>query len=262
MKECKQDYYSRIINENKKNPNALWKTLNEITSRKQQCPITSIESNGIVYSDQQSIANILNKHFSTVAIKLADKFKDSPKVFSPAPKKVTDATFTFQPVTEQFVLHQLLHLKTNKAIGLDRISARLLKDSATVMSSTITSILNRSLESRTFPKIWKQGKVAALFKSGDRLDSNNYRPITVLSTISKILERAVHQQLYTYLQDHKILSTKQFGFRSKLSTTSALIHFTDNILLNLDEKRITGAAFIDLSKAFDTVDHNLLKCLS
>ena len=80
-------------------------------------------------------------------------------------------------------------------------------------------MLNRSLKSR------KQGKVAALFKSGDRLNSNNYRPIAVLETISKILERAVHQQFYTYLKDHKILSSKQFGFRSKLSTTSALYNY-------------------------------------
>ena len=97
-----------------------------------------------------------------------------------------------------------------------------------------------------------------VLKGGDRTDCNNYRPITVLPTISKILERAVHQQLYDFLSEYKLLTPNQFGFRSKLSTVTALAHFTDNIPLNLDRGCLTGAVFLDLSKAFDTVDHGLL----
>ena len=107
----------------------------------------------------------------------------------------------------------------------------------------------------TFPSLWKFGKVSALFKKGDRCDSNNYRPITVPPALSKILEKAVHNQLYFFLSDKKIITSKQFGFRPKLS---ALTHFTDNIFLHMDSGRLTGAVFLDLSKAFDTVDHNLL----
>ena len=166
--------------------------------------------------------------------------------------------FAFEPITEDFVLRQLKQLKTNKAIGLDNISARLLKDSASVISASLTRLFNLSLETRTFPSLWKFGKVAALFKKGDRCDANNYRPITVLPTISKILEKAVHTQLYAYLKNNGILTSKQFGFRPKLSTGTALSHFTDNILQNMDAGSFTGAVFLDLSKAFDTVDHPLL----
>lgn len=95
--------------------------------------------------------------------------------------------------------NQLKTLKTNKAIGLDRISARLLKDSSTIISPSLTRLFNRSLQLGSFPNIWKLGKVAALFKGGNRTDVNNDRPITVLPTISKILERAVHGQLYDFL---------------------------------------------------------------
>ena len=105
---------------------------------------------------------------------------------------------------------------------------------------------------------WKCGKVTALFKGGDRTDCNNYRPITVLPTISKILERAVHKQLYEFLSMNELLTPYQFGFRPKLSTVTALAHFTDNILQSLDKGGFTGAVFLDLSKAFDTVDHVLL----
>ena len=97
------------------------------------------------------------------------------------------------------------------------------------------------LETRTFPSLWKFGKVAALFKKGDRCDANNYRPITVLRTISKILEKAVHTQLYAYLKNNGILI-----LGSDRSGT-ALAHFTDNILQNMDAGSFTGAVFLDLS---------------
>ena len=117
-------------------------------------------------------------------------------------------------MTESFVLKQLKTLKTNKAIGLDRIGARLLNDSAECMAPIIlTRLFNRSLEISTFPSIWKCGKVTALLKGGDRTDCNNYRPITVLPTTSKILEQAVHQQLYEFLSANELLTPNQFGFR-------------------------------------------------
>ena len=125
-------------------------------------------------------------------------------------------------------------------------------------SASLTRLFNLCLETRTFPSLWKFGKVAALFKKGDRCDANNYRPITVLPTISKILEKAVHTQLYAYLKNNGILTSKQFGFRPKLSTGTALSHFTDNILQNMDAGSFTGAVILDLCKAFDTVDHPLL----
>ena len=109
-----------------------------------------------------------------------------------------------------------------------------------------------------YPDIWKCGKVTALFKSGERTDPNNYRPITVLPIVSKILEKAVHSQMYSYLQDNKLLSPSQFGFRPKSSTEIALVNFTDSILANMDRGFITGAVSIDLTKAFDTVDHGIL----
>lgn len=92
--------------------------------------------------------------------------------------------------------------------------------------------------------ILQYGKAVALFKSGDKLDCNNYRPIAILPTLSKILERAVHRQLYDYMIEHNILMPKQFGFRPKLSTVAALTHFTDTIQHDLDNG--TGAAFLNL----------------
>ena len=141
--------------------------------------------------------------------------------------------FSFCSIKEFFVLKPLKTLKTNKAIGLDRISARLLKDSAECMAPILTRLFNRSLEASTFPSIWKCDKVTPLFKGDDRTNGNNYTPITVFPTISKILNQVVHQQLYKFLSASKSLTPNQFGFHPKLSTATALAHFTDNILLVL-----------------------------
>ena len=262
MKRCKAEYYTRIINENKQNYSALWKTLNEVTSRKQNGPVSCIGSDGVIFYDQKCIASIMNQYFSSVATKLVEKLKAGENIFvaSDLSNISTSSTtsFRFMPVTEKFVLNELKRLKTNMAIELDLISARLLKDSATVIYKRLTVLFNRSLDGGIYPTIWKHGRVVALFKSGDRTDCNNYRPITILPTISKILERAVHQQLYTYLEEQNILTSKQFGFRPRLSTVTALMHFTDTILQNLDNGSMTGVVFLDLTKAFDTVDYDLL----
>ena len=138
------------------------------------------------------------------------------------------------------------------------INAKLLKDSASSIVSGLTKIINASLFSQTFPDIWKKGKIVPLHKSKDPTSPNNYRPITILPILSKILEHIVHQQVYEYLQQNNMIASEQFGFRPKLSTNIALTQLTEEILQNMDNKMIAVAVFIDLRKAFDTVDHTLL----
>ena len=109
-----------------------------------------------------------------------------------------------------------------------------------------------------FQMFGKKGKITPLFKSNDPTAPNNYRPITILPIISKIMERIVHRQVYKFLRKHNLITSEQFGFRPNLSTNITLTRVTEEILLNIGDKFITGAVFIDLRKAFDTVDHTLL----
>ena len=191
VKRCKSEYYSKLITENKSNPSALWKTLNDITSRKERIPISCIEADGVQYCSNTSIAKILKDHFSTIGTELAQKFKSYRSyIFSTlAAHSSLPHEFTFVPITEDFVFRQLQQLKTNKAIGLDNIIARLLKDSGSVISASLTRLFNLSSETRIFPSLWKFGKVTALFKKGDRCDANNYRPLLYCQRYVKSLKK-------------------------------------------------------------------------
>ena len=103
----------------------------------------------------------------------------------------TEAIINLSEIDENFVKTHIRKLKTNKSVGLDDISARLIKDSADVITSILTKIVNLSMATSTFPPVWKLGKVKAIFKSGKRSDASNYRPITILPVVSKLLEKAV-----------------------------------------------------------------------
>ena len=106
--------------------------------------------------------------------------------------------------------------------------------------------------------MFQYAKVMALFKKGDKHDRDNYRPISILPSVSKVIERLVHLQLYGHLTQNKLLFDNQFGFRQRRSTATALCRFTDDLLTNMDEGKFTGVVYLDLKKAFDTVDHKIL----
>ena len=109
-----------------------------------------------------------------------------------------------------------------------------------------------------FNDMWKCAKGMALFKKGDKHDRDNYRPISILPSVPKVIERLVHLQLYGHLTQNKLLFDNQFGFRQRRSTATALYRFTDDLLTNMDEGKFTGVVYLDLKKAFDTVDHKIL----
>ena len=140
-----------------------------ITSRKQSSPISCIEADGVEHCDNPSIAKILNYHFSTIGTNLAMKLKSFVTLPCPPASSTDLPKFVFKPITEEFVHSQLKQPITKKAIGLDNISARLLKDAANVSGKSLTKLFNRSLVNRTFPSLWKFGKVSALFNRSARL---------------------------------------------------------------------------------------------
>ena len=130
--------------------------------------------------------------------------------------------------------------------------------SAIEIGPTLTYLFNKSMKTGKFPNPWKTAKIVPLHKNGDKSSPGNFRPISILPCVSKILERVVQHQLLDYMHKNDILCREQSGFKPKHSTTSTLIKVTDDLLQAMDDSKYTGTIFIDLRKAFDTVDHQIL----
>ena len=163
----------------------------------------------------------------------------------------------FQPTTEEEVKKLLLKISNAKATGQDGIPVRFLKDHIELSARIITHIINLSLRTLIVPEAWKAAQISPLYKEGDPTNASNYRPIAILPCVSKILERIVHQQVYAYLNKWQILSKAQFGFRKAHSTTTCVLSLLNYIYSNIDNGKLVGVVFLDLKKAFDTVDHNV-----
>ena len=252
IKKSKSTYYINLINESKGNSSKLWKAVNEALPDHPSNPITSLNHNGMSVTSSTGIASAFDDFFTNIGSNLSKKFSSSPTIL------INIYKVRYQTeISHACVRGELGRLKLNKAISLDKISVRLPKDSADIITPSLTYLFNLSIKSSVFPRTWKNAKVRALFKSGNRCDPTCYRPISILPTISKILERAIHQQFFKYMKDNNLLTEKQFGFKPNSSTSIAVGHLADSILKNMDNGQLTGVAFLDLSKAFDTVDHTI-----
>ena len=153
---------------------------------------------------------------------------------------------------------EYLKLNSNKATGLDLIPSRFLKDGAMFITTPLTYIVNLSISSSQIPDDLKTARITPIYKKNSKMEAGNYRPVSILSIISKIFEKVVYEQLDHYLSENKLLYEFQSGFRSSYSTDTCLIYLTDIIKQEQDKGNYTGMVLLDLQKAFDTVDHQIL----
>ena len=153
-------------------------------------------------------------------------------------------------------------MKISKAAGLDKIPARLLRDAGKELTPSITFLVNKSLNDETVPALWKVAYVTPLHKTDDTLLVENYRPISVLPALNKVMERVVHTQLSIHLDQLGYLCKHQYGFRRGHSTQQTIAQLNDWGLEAVDGGKVTGLLFVDISKAFHSLNHkNLLRKL-
>ena len=229
-----------------------WQTINELTSRKSN--ISSIKElivKGVSINKSTDLTNAFNEHFSTIGRKVANEI--------PLAANGDKRYLEYLNITDQvFSVSNKLIISQSKATGFDKISARLIRERADLICVSFCKIFNCSLTTGIFPDDWKCDKVTPLFKQGSSSDMNNYRPISVISVVAKGFERITCDQVHEYLSEHSISWKSQPGFRSIHSTVTALLEGTDSLAFVIDRGNVNSVVFLDLKKAFNTVDHTIL----
>ena len=256
---AKRNYYTNCIERNKNNSKQMWKNINHlINKRPKSSNIPALEINEQVFVEDSNIANLFNDYFADIGSSLSSQIAESSASFQRYMKFTAQNQFIFKSIHVQDVVNEIGKLNVSKSTGPDNIPAKLLRDSKDVVAPFLALIFNTSLNNCIFPDDLKTARISPIYKSGNKKARGNYRPISVLSVIAKLFEKLICEQLNLFLEENKILSSCQSGFRKGHSTTSALLENTDSWLLNMDTGRINGVLFLHLCKAFDTVDHAIL----
>ena len=217
-----------------------------------------MENNKII-SDTHEITNKFNHFFINIGPKLVDSIHGPPNMdFKKYLTKKFNHTFKFHSISCNDVEKIIDKLKSKSSTGYDEMSTKLLKILKTVLISPITTIINQSFKNGIFPALLKIAKVIPLFKADNDTLFTNYRPISLLPSISKIFEKAMALQIMEYFKINKLFYPNQYGFREDHSTELASLELVDNILNEFENKNCPLSTFLDLSKAFDTLNHDIL----
>ena len=255
--KAKKNYYKTGVN-NVKDSKATWAYMNEISGRnpRYKDPIAIVE-NEIEYTDEQVLASKFNNFYKDKV----EKIKRSIDTTQPSEEFDIGARdiFSFNTVTYQEVVKHINSLSNSGAEGLDKISNKIIKDAKWILSPIIANIVNNCIYKGFFPERWKEGKINVTYKKGSRHEMANYRPVTILCSLSKILEKIMFGQITGFLETYGMFDKSQYGFRKGHSTTLALIDYVNSVLYSKeDPENKVNTVFIDLSAAFDLVEHEAL----
>ena len=259
IKDTQTRYYQDLIKQHSSSTIGLWKTLGSILSNKSRdTNVNMVKVNGTEIRDPNEIANKFNNYFTKIGKSLANKFEISNDNYKTYLGESSNISMYFPKTTTTEISKLISNLDNKKSPGHDGFSGKFIKLCSPHISELLANILNLSISNGVYPDKLKIARVSPIFKKGVKSDPNNYRPISVLSLINKVFEKVLHSRLYSYLNRHNILYEYQFGFREGHSTNQILTEITDNIKFAMDSQLLTCGIFIDLTKAFDTVNHSIL----
>ena len=262
IKAAEAEYYKNLI-KSAVGPREMWHSLNlVIGAKKEEGSTFQVQENKRILSAPKAVASKFNKFFATIGNKVASKLptvaRDAWKKYESNPRADTGNLLDLQSVDSKTVREILHSLRVNKAAGLDKVPARLVRDAETELAPSITYLINKSIKDGSVPALWKVARVTPLYKAEDKLLVENYRPISVLPVLSKVMERVVHTQMSAYLDQSGFLYSHQYGFRRGHSTAQAIGQLNNWALEAIDGGKVTGVLFVDTSKAFDSINHNVL----
>ena len=261
LRHAEKLYYQTKLMQYKNNIKETWKILNEVICKRntnQQSP-NEFVINGETVSNQECIAKEFNDFFVNIGKKLANNIdvNQNDRNVKDYIEKVNNSFF-LSPVTEEELIDVVKGCKCKYSCDYLDINMFIVKKVIKCIAKPLTYICNLSFQQGTFPEFMKIAKVLPLFKAGDTKNVSNYRPVSVLSQFSKILEKLFNKRLLSFVNSMDILSNNQYGFRSNRSTALALTEMVEMITDAIDDSKYAIGIFIDLKKAFDTINHDIL----
>uniref|UniRef100_A0A8C7XUM2 Reverse transcriptase domain-containing protein n=1 Tax=Oryzias sinensis TaxID=183150 RepID=A0A8C7XUM2_9TELE len=257
----KKVYFNNLLNENKYNVKRVWEILNNIIkngTKKRTYPDYFTDEKGQSY-DINEAANGLNNYFVNVGPELAaeiPKCKTS-KDNNPPIDRIPHSIF-LSDVNENELISIVNNFKSKNSKDCEDIDMKVVKKVIHSVAKPLTYICNLSLQTGRFPNQMKIAKVIPIYKSGDKHQFTNYRPVSLLPQFSKILEKIFNDKLALFIEKYNIINENQYGFRENRSTSLAIIDAVEEITNALDKKKYAAGIFIDLKKAFDTLNHDIL----
>ena len=207
--------------------------------------------------EKEEAAEFMNNYFITVGKELNEANRTTWKQHSYF-QQFPNNNFLLNVVDENTVLKYVRTLDSAKPSGIPNLSNKLMLDAFKVLPGELAALFNESIIQEIFPEDWKMGIITPIPKSGNLMLKTNWRPITILNTLGKLLEKIIHYQTSTYLKLNEILKDDQHGFRKGFSTSSAILKFLSDIYEAKRTHMVTGCIYVDYQKAFDTINHNII----
>ena len=259
--QVKKLYYTNKISACQGNMKESWKEINELLSkRSKSSKIDSLKESDSEGVHKKDISNAMNNFFCSVGKDLADKIDPVPNPLLTGDYEITNykTIFRFRTIDVQEIRDAIANITTAKSFGTDNISSYFLKLALPFIENSLALMFTTSIETSPCPDSWKVARVTPIYKDGDKTEKSNYQPISVLPVISRLFEKLIANQLYQYMNDTRHFSSGQSGFLRLHVTVTCLLKSTDDWYNRMDLGRLVGLVFIDLKRAFDTVDHNIL----
>lgn len=260
MRKAKKFHYRRQILRAGKNTKKVWQIIKENANIQtiDKSKISSVVSNGLVFTDEKLIGNLFNDHFTTLGEKAKQYIPKTTHSFREFLPPRSRQTFFMQPIHEELMKNYILSIPPKSSTDINGISAKILHLVAPSISIPLTHIFNLSMEEGKFPEIFKTSKVVPIFKAGDSKNLNNYRGVSLINIFGKIFEKIVAARLRSFLENQSFFYKKQFGFRSKHSTQHAILQIINKISSSINQGKISLLFCLDIYKCFDIIDHKLL----
>lgn len=256
--EAKAKYYEKEFKDNENNVKKTWSIINStLKSKSKDLKVSICDDNGNQVTDSEVPTNFVN-YFTTIADKLTSQIPNTQTHFSSYLRNRINNSFFFAPSNSTDTLEVIENLKNNGK-GLYAISTDVLKSCKHIIAPVLSHIIDLCIKDGYFPEELRIGCITPIFKNGDKELINNYRPVCSLSPFSKIIEKVVYNRMISFIDKNNIFSPTQFGFRKGMSTETALIEYINGIHSGLNSKHYTISILMDLSKAFDLMNHNILK---